>query len=145
MQRVQSILGFAWVGCIPPVLFIILHGLQNEGWESLRFLFWLPIERYVTAALIAAVAFTFSIYFRRAVQTLGLYAESSPMRAIGASVAGLLISAAALWSIGYGEPHMRKFYTYLVAPRAFSVLLALAVPIVYMLGRSSHAKVEAAA
>src|SRR5688572_5859767 len=111
MSRSQQVLAFTALGCVPPVAFIIYHGLQNEGWGSLRFLFYPGVETYLTAVLLIGVLTLCFTHLSHAARHARAYASHNPAFAFGAFVAGLLFSATLLWWLGHDELTMRKFYT----------------------------------
>lgn len=126
-EKVEKLGGAFLAGALLPVLFVVWLGLTNEGFASLGFLLYPGLETWLQLALFALFAVllwrSFPVFPGRAVR----FVRSAPAPNLIASLAGVAFASTVLYSVGVGEAPWRKFYTYVVAPRAVSAWLLGAV------------------
>jgi len=142
-ERIEQTAGAFLVGALLPVLVVVWFGLMNEGFSSLGFLFYPGPETWLQLALLGLFAVllvrSLSTLRGRAVQA----ARSALIRTLIPSLAGVALASTVLYAVGIGEAPWRKFYTYVVAPRAVSAWLLGAV-LVLLLTPKSHNREHAA-
>jgi hypothetical protein len=126
-ERIEQLAGAFLIGALLPVLVVIWFGLMNEGFSSLTFLFYPGPETWLQLALLAVfavlVARSLSALRDRAFQV----SRSASVPTLIVSLVGLALASTVLYVVGIGEAPWRKFYTYVVAPRAVSAWLLGAV------------------
>jgi len=110
-------------GLTIPTVFAILWGLQNEGYNTLSFLVYPGWESWLTIGLGVALA-TIIVATRR--HGLRMIAVARQRVCLIATVSTFLLSSAILILVSVDEYPLRKFFTYLVAPRLFTAWLAAA-------------------
>ena len=124
-------------GAFIPVFAVIMIGLSNEGFRSIRFLFYPGIETWVQTFLLVAFSIVVAAILRSDVKRSRRNVETYPTLVAAWWFSGFILSAVVLVVLGVGETPWRKFYTFVVAPRAVSVWLTAALFVYLMRLRPS--------
>jgi uncharacterized membrane protein len=114
-------------GTFVAVLYVVWLGLLNEGFESVRFLFYPGVETWLQIGLLATFAVLVALLWVGKLTIAPSSSENSSLLMVATFSGGLVFAGLVLLLIGNGEGTTRKFYTYVVAPRAVMFWLAAAV------------------
>ena len=114
-------------GASVPVLAVVWLGLTNEGFSSFSYLFYPGLETWLQVTLLVAFIILLPISIPSIRFATVRAFRASPTRIVVIGLGGLIAVAVVLGVIGIGESPWRKFYTFVVAPRAVTVWLLCAV------------------
>lgn len=137
-ERSEQIAAALLVGSLLPVLVVVWVGLMNEGFSSLGFLFCPGPETWLQLLLVGLFLLLLGLSLSDVRARVVQVARTGPSSMFVTSLAGAALASTVLYLVGFGETPWRKFYTYLVAPRAVSAWLLGAVVVLFVFRRQTR-------